>query len=854
MNNNKPKKDVIGESTVMHVNKGFAIGVVAAFATILLVFGIAWGGVLVADFAFDVIINPAISANDPEAETIDVMAIMSPPTSESQAAKVYAEFPTLDVDGIKNAFGSAFEKFPARDSSFLKNLPAWVFDELLAAAGQSIKIVSKTVETYPADVEAWYNDHLPFRSIIFNTNEKFEGYIEADYGTLQVSIAERLSRAQYAYQILTNTVPNNGNQNPGSNPSGDPEDFEDLFGDSNGEISSENEESSSEETEETLPPLTVPEDEESSIEETIPEYENTEESEEETIPEYENTEDSEEETIPEFEDTEDPSVPNDCEHVLGEGVIVEQPTCTTWGVITYSCENCDYVKRAYTAKADHVIGEGVVEVNATCTEWGVVAYSCENCDYVKREYTAKADHVMDEGVVEVNASCTEWGVVAYSCENCEKVLKREYTAKADHVKDEGALERSPTCSEYGIMAYHCVVCNKLMDREYTKKLEHNYEAVNGGGAPICGSTYELVDVCSYCNDTRSHTKVKSHTEGDTIRTVEASYTTYGYTLVKCADCGGQYRKNLKNKPKDTSFTMPIYRSDKVMEGRYQWLFYRAENSEAYFCGTNLMSDAQLLEYATVMSQLNEICKARGITLQICIWPNKDQVYAEYVPLEVITQEKRVDRLVKYVRENTDVKIIYPIKELKDAKPYYDMYLKYDTHWNCAGGFVGYQAMLASLGLETTDIKNAPVFEYTGVETENVDPYYTNCWGDMMGLGGLSTSNYEKDHNYYVKYRPEVIVDTFTGANGAGDTRHTTAANAPNDLNFVMLADSYRVMQLGYLERDFTDCFLTHRSHVNDADVKQAIKDADILVIAAVERYDYDTLNTAKAIIKILNEE
>ena len=69
----------------------------------------------------------------------------------------------------------------------------------------------------------------------------------------------------------------------------------------------------------------------------------------------------------------------------------------------------------------------------------------------------------------------------------------------------------------------------------------------------------------------------------------------------------------------------------------------------------------------------------------------------------------------------------------------------------------------------------------------------------------------------------------------------------------MLGDSYRVMQLTYLERDFTDCFLTHRSHVNDADVKEAIKNADILVISAVERLEPDILNTARHIIKILSE-
>ena len=265
-----------------------------------------------------------------------------------------------------------------------------------------------------------------------------------------------------------------------------------------------------------------------------------------------------------------------------------------------------------------------------------------------------------------------------------------------------------------------------------------------------------------------------------------------------------------------------------------------------------MRCVQMLLGEAISFRIKELCKERGIQLQICIWPNKNQVYSEYLGLTPATTTKRVDRLVEYVQNNSDVKIIYPLKELKSAKPYADMYLKYDTHWNCAGGFVGYQAMLASLGLETTDFYNCTMYD-TNYSSYS-DPYYAQVRGDILGMSVPNASSYPNDHNYYIVYRPEVTVDSFSGSNGAGDTRHTTAANAPNDLNFVMLADSYRVMQLSYLEKDFTDCFLTHRSHVNDADVKEAIKNSDILVIAAVERLETNILDTAKQIIKILQED
>ena len=411
----------------------------------------------------------------------------------------------------------------------------------------------------------------------------------------------------------------------------------------------------------------------------------------------------------------------------------------------------------------------------------------------------------------------------------------------------------PTCTEWGVIGYTCTKCDYIGKKEYTQKAAHDYVS-NDPALPICGAHYEEVLTCNICNEVKTQDLVKKHVAGETVKAVEPSYTSYGYTLVKCADCQTDFRTEISNKLYDTSYFPPIYRGTQVTEGRNQWLFYRPNDSEAYYMGTNLADEVTLAQYGTVFQQLNNICKEKGITLQICIWPNKDQVYPEYMPtMTIATEYKRVERIVDYVRAFTDVKIIYPINELLAAKPYFDMYLKYDTHWNCAGGFVGHQAMLKSLGLEYTSINNCPVYEYTGVETTNKDPYYSNVWGDMISIGGLNRNDYTIDHNFYVQYRPEVVVDSRVGGNGASDTRHSTASNAPNDLNFVMLADSYRVMQLGYLEKDFSDCFLTHRSSVHSADVVAAVREADILVIAAVERNEYNIVSTAQALISILSQ-
>ena len=413
----------------------------------------------------------------------------------------------------------------------------------------------------------------------------------------------------------------------------------------------------------------------------------------------------------------------------------------------------------------------------------------------------------------------------------------------DHTYGEGVIEIAPTCTDWGVMLYSCENCSHSY-REYIAKTPHDYEEViDTFSAVTCGSKYQRLSKCKGCGLEKDESGVKQHANGRKIKTVQPSYTSYGYVLASCKYCNGEYRTNIKAKLQDTSFAMESYRSSVVIEGRHQWLYYLGDNSMGYYQGTNLLTESELAYYNSILIQLNELCKEKGITLQICMWPNKEQVYPEYyLGADVVTEYKRVERLVDYIQANSEVKIVYPLDELVNAKPYWDVYYKFDTHWNMAGGFIGYQAMMQSLGLETTNLYRLPVWEFE-----------RNA-GDLISLGNLNGAYYTGAVDYQITYRPEITTDSYFGGDGANDIRHTTAANATNDCNFVMLADSYRCFQLDLIQKDFSDAYLCHRTQVNDQMTVDAIKNADVLVIAAVERYDYDIFNTAIQIINILSQE
>mgnify|MGYP005951062285 FL=1 len=276
-------------------------------------------------------------------------------------------------------------------------------------------------------------------------------------------------------------------------------------------------------------------------------------------------------------------------------------------------------------------------------------------------------------------------------------------------------------------------------------------------------------------------------------------------------------------------------------GRDDWMFCNYDNSIGYYCGSNLMSEQQMADRLSLMQRLQQICDSRGIKLQFMIAPNKEQVYSEFMPTYTIENSyKKVQRFVDYARQNSSIKIIYPLEELRAAKNIMSTYYKYDTHWNHYGSFIATQALYKAMGLAY-------------VSPDSVSYTDGSCIWGLVITAGLSWKDYERDYDHIPNYKPEV---EFFNTDGEIDFIHTeksavyrTDSTAADDSRFVMIGDSFRLYMMPYLERDFAHVSIAHRDNVND--VCDDIRQADILVVECVERLD-DSLNgTILELISIL---
>ena len=109
-------------------------------------------------------------------------------------------------------------------------------------------------------------------------------------------------------------------------------------------------------------------------------------------------------------------------HDWDEGVITTEPTCTTKGVKTFTCNNCKTTKTEEVNALGHDYSKDwTIDKKATCTKEGSKSHHCTRCDS-KKDVTSisKKEHEWDNGTVTKESTDKETGIKTYKCKNCNE--------------------------------------------------------------------------------------------------------------------------------------------------------------------------------------------------------------------------------------------------------------------------------------------------------------------------------------------------------------------------------------------------------------------------------------------------
>lgn len=174
----------------------------------------------------------------------------------------------------------------------------------------------------------------------------------------------------------------------------------------------------------------------------------------------------------------------------------------------------------------------------------------------------------------------------------------------------------------------------------------------------------------------------------------------------------------------------------VIPGKSDWLFNNMDGAMDAYLGTDTLTQEQLRQIAENLITVRDEAAAQGAEFVLYIAPDKDRVYSRYMPGSCgePSDTYAVSQIVSYLRENTDIRVVYPLEELQNASQELEdqgitTYMKGDTHWNKLGAYIGARPLMAELGVSMPSWDSSRV----SITTEG----NASCdLADMMGIRNL----------------------------------------------------------------------------------------------------------------------
>ena len=218
------------------------------------------------------------------------------------------------------------------------------------------------------------------------------------------------------------------------------------------------------------------------------------------------------------------------------------------------------------------------------------------------------------------------------------------------------------------------------------------------------------------------------------------------------------------------------------------------------------SSEELDTIKNILILFRDELKKRNIELVLFIAPNKESIYYEFIPQYIKLKDiSTIDKLVSYLKENTDINVIYPKYEMLKYKNKYELYYKEDVHWNSIGGYIGYLELMKALNMtnELVPIENVKILKDDSLDQYKLTNYTKN---HFRIIEGANKHYYSKQDNYYSFSKSDIT----------------------NSKNILFIRDSYGYHMFNYIASSFNSTIFLHRSIFNIDYIKE--RDINLVVL------------------------
>ena len=173
---------------------------------------------------------------------------------------------------------------------------------------------------------------------------------------------------------------------------------------------------------------------------------------------------------------------------------------------------------------------------------------------------------------------------------------------------------------------------------------------------------------------------------------------------------------------------------KVAVGKQGWL-YLGNYEESIVYGRNLrpFEQHELDTWKRILERRRDELKEKGIQYIFVLVPTAASIYPEYLPnwFTPANPKSRVDQLIEYMNEKSNVKILDLRPALLAAKGDIPLYYRTDSHWNPYGACIAHGPLIDAL---REWFPNIPPYSANDFSVEkNPNMFY----GDLLRVGGFS---------------------------------------------------------------------------------------------------------------------
>lgn len=220
-------------------------------------------------------------------------------------------------------------------------------------------------------------------------------------------------------------------------------------------------------------------------------------------------------------------------------------------------------------------------------------------------------------------------------------------------------------------------------------------------------------------------------------------------------------------------------------------------------------------------------KKKNIDFIFMVCPNKQFIYSEYMPdyIKRKSTKNGTDIFVEYIKDNTDIKVVYPKEELLKYKDKYQLYYKYDAHWNTLGAYIEYTQLMKSFGIY---IDNVDIKDFDGNQSYNLGVYQYNDMAYLLSLNSLKYYNDDKTYiisNYITKnYETNYYISS--------ENFSFNSKSYKSKDNIMIIRDSFGLNMIDYIATGFRQSKFIHLDTFKNENITEC--KPDIVVFQLVE--------------------